>query len=248
MRLTRRYFGRFMKNSLLRCVRLCMPFQNFVVVVVVVTTGVLELEESPSQAIRRSCNSNNQTILDVHLCVDRPHRYVDAMASAGADRLIFQWEAVVITDPKDDNKKEGSCAEKAIRLAKQVKDAGMMCGISINPSTDVEDIYALLQTGYVDLVDVLAVEPGFGGQRFQEGALTKLSKLRQWRDERHINSERQGGAPQLKLLVDGGINGETAPLAVEAGADILVAGTFLFQHPKGFNEGVAELRQRMTIS
>eukprot|EP00563_Minutocellus_polymorphus_P018830 CAMPEP_0197719400 /NCGR_PEP_ID=MMETSP1434-20131217/3172_1 /TAXON_ID=265543 /ORGANISM="Minutocellus polymorphus, Strain CCMP3303" /LENGTH=110 /DNA_ID=CAMNT_0043304145 /DNA_START=16 /DNA_END=348 /DNA_ORIENTATION=- len=109
----------------------------------------------------------------------------------------------------------------------------MACGISINPKTAEEEIYPLLAQGLVDLVDVLAVEPGFGGQQFQEVALTKLEKLRSWIDTR-------GAA--VKLLVDGGISESTAPRVRAAGADILVAGSFLFGHKQSLKAGVKELK------
>ena len=95
----------------------------------------------------------------------------------------------------------------------------MGCGISINPETDVTTIFPLLDTGMIDLVDVLAVEPGFGGQQFNHVAIRKIELLRQYRDRilrpRGIN---------LRILVDGGINSVTSSAVIDAGADILVAG------------------------
>jgi ribulose-phosphate 3-epimerase len=159
--------------------------------------------------------------LDLHMCVHRPRRYVSAMANAGASRFIFQWEAV-----KD--------VEEAIELAQEIVDAGMECGVSINPETPVENIYPLLErSSLVTAVDVLAVNPGFGGQNFQEGALEKMRQLSEWR-----SSHRD-----VVILVDGGINSETAINSIAAGADILVAGTFLFQHPSGLATGIKELKQ-----
>jgi len=160
-------------------------------------------------------------ILDIHLCVDRPPRYVQAMADAGATRIIFQWEAMEST-------------QAATQMAEAVNDAGLKCGVSINPATNAQDIIPLLESGLVDLVDVLAVEPGFGGQPFQEVALTKLKILKSWKE---VN-----GA-DIKLLVDGGINDRTSLPAKAAGADILVAGTFLFRHKISFATGVKELQR-----
>lgn len=165
--------------------------------------------------------SFDDLVLDIHLCVDRPLRYVQALADAGSSRVIYQWEAF------------GSL-ESALEMAKAVNEAGMDCGISINPETSEDKIYPLLESGLIDLVDVLAVEPGFGGQQFQEVALTKLENLRAWRD----NCEAD-----IQLLVDGGINRETAPRVRTAGADILVAGSFLFGHKLSLKAGVKELRQ-----
>jgi ribulose-phosphate 3-epimerase len=142
------------------------------------------------------------------------------MALAGGDRFVFQWEGV---------HKE---LDRAIKLASAVVDFGMKCGVSINPNTEVDAIYPLLETGLVDLVDVLAVEPGFGGQKFQPHSLDKVRALQHWRDENGL---------EFDILVDGGINQETASAVIDAGADILVAGTFLFQHPRGIGYGVSEL-------
>ena len=95
-------------------------------------------------------NVSKEIILDIHLCVDRPARYITALADAGANRIIFQWEAMI---------------GKAHELAKAIVDNGMKCGISINPDTKLDsDILSLLETGFIDTVDLLAVEPGFGGQ------------------------------------------------------------------------------------
>lgn len=170
------------------------------------------------QDIRRSCPAAD-LVLDLHMCVDRPGRYVKVMAEAGADRFIFQWEAM-------------QNLEDAIQLAELVQASRMRCGVSLNPATDLQAVYALLETGLVDLVDVLAVEPGFGGQKFQTRTLQKIEELRKWRLKAGID---------FVILVDGGINRETSPAAIEAGADILVAGTFLFKHPMGLPTGVEEL-------
>lgn len=164
--------------------------------------------------------SHKDLILDIHLCVDRPLRYIPALADAGSSRVIFQWEAF-------------ESLETALEMAKAVNEAGMDCGISINPETCEDKIYPLLESGLIDLVDVLAVEPGFGGQKFQEKALTKINNLRLWRDSRGVH---------ILLLVDGGINKDTAPRVRAAGADILVAGSFLFGHRTSLKTGVKELR------
>ena len=162
----------------------------------------------------RKCSK--ETILDLHLCVERPGRYVEAMAKAGGNTFIFQWEAV-----------DG--LEAALEIARDVKKLGMECGISINPSTKVEDIYPLLESRLIAVVDLLAVEPGFGGQRFQESAVGKIKKLTDFRSDANI---------QFEIMVDGGINEDTAKLAIAA--DILVAGTYLFNR-SNLEDGVAEL-------
>jgi ribulose-phosphate 3-epimerase len=170
----------------------------------------------------RSCSE--EAILDLHMCVDRPSRYVEPMAKAGADSFIFQWEAM-----KED---QDGRLNAALILAKAVVDQGMSCGVSINPATDVKDILPLLKSGLISIVDVLAVEPGFGGQKFQTIALTKIEQLRQFR-------EATPSGENIKIMVDGGINETTAG---SVGADILVAGTFLFQHPESFSKGINQLQ------
>lgn len=173
------------------------------------------------ESIRRHCSPS--VILDIHLCVDRPARYVEAMAKAGATRIIFQVEAM------DD-------IYAAMLLAKEVKKAGMKCGVSLNPSTPIETIFPLLlEENLVGLIDVLAVEPGFGGQRFQNVALKKIEVLKRFRE---VNVQAN-----FKILVDGGINTLTANKVVAAGADILVAGTFLFNHLGGIEKALKELNE-----
>ena len=163
----------------------------------------------------RSCS--DQTILDLHMCVERPARFVAPMKEAGANTFIFQWEAM--KDPSE-----------ALQLAEEICSKGMACGISINPSTDVADIIPLLKSGFISVVDVLAVEPGFGGQTFQDKTYGKIKRLMKFRDE---NKEIL-----FQIMVDGGINESTAS---KTGADILVAGTFLFQHPESLSTGARSL-------
>lgn len=162
-------------------------------------------------AIRKSCGHEPSAILDLHLCVHRPARFVAPMAAAGASRFIFSWESC-------------ESLEEAIDLAIEVVSSGMACGVSVNPHTNIEEIFPLLETNMVDCVDVLAVEPGFGGQTFQAKALRTIARLRIFRKLAMVDFD---------IMVDGGINHETAGEAVFAGADILVSGSFLFKHPGG---------------
>ena len=201
------------------------------------------------RAIRRSCeshaamrNSDNKrhdetvhrsvVCLDLHMCVDRPARYVEAIASATLRSnsegqaaaptsvvhacFIFPWEAL-----------SGGLSE-AIALAKQIAGSGLQCGVSINPSTDVTLLFPLLETGLVDVVNVLAVEPCFGGQAFGGDAmLDKIQALTTWKKKRQHDDFDAMMRP-LQIMVDGGINEATAAGIWKAGADVLVTGTFLF--------------------
>ncbi len=175
-------------------------------------------------AIRKRFAKHPDLILDIHLCVDRPARYATALAEAGASRIIFMFEAMSL--------------DEAVELAQTVTSLGMKCGVSINPDTAVSEIYPLLETGLVDLVDILAVEPGFGGQEFNPVSEQKIKDLRQWRKE---NLSKRGIDLQILILVDGGINSKTINRVVEAGADICVVGTAIFRHKDGFSAALKEL-------
>jgi ribulose-phosphate 3-epimerase len=140
---------------------------------------------------------------DVHLMIENPGKYVEAFADAGADMITVHYEATTHLH----------------RVMQMVKNKGKQFGVAINPATPVGCIQDIIP--YADLVLIMSVNPGFGGQEFIDQSLEKLKAARQWIDE--LN-------PACKLEVDGGINEHTAPLAVEAGADVLVAGSYVFRH------------------
>lgn len=150
--------------------------------------------------IVQSMKEHTKLTLDVHLMIDRPHRYIDEFAKY-SDILGFHYEA-------------GS--DNAATL-KRIRELGCKSCITIKPCTEPEAIFDLLDL--CDMVLVMSVEPGFGGQKFMPQALEKLSKLKAEIDRRGLN---------IDLEVDGGINAETAPLAVKAGANVLVAGSYIF--------------------
>ena len=139
---------------------------------------------------------------DVHLMISDPARYAADFARAGASLITFHLEAVPDT------------AEEVIAA---IRAAGCQVGISIRPGTPVEAVFPYL--GVVDLILVMSVEPGFGGQKFMPSALEKL---------RWLKEERAKRSARYLLEVDGGVDDTTAPLCVEAGADILVAGSAVF--------------------
>ena len=150
--------------------------------------------------IIKSIKKHSSVLLDVHLMIDRPHRYIKEFAEC-ADILGFHYEA-------------GSPVAETLQ---QIRDLGCKSCLTIKPCTEPEEIFELLPL--CDMVLVMSVEPGFGGQSFMPSALPKLSKLKAECERRGLN---------IDLEVDGGINGETAPLAVSAGANVLVAGSYLF--------------------
>lgn len=148
----------------------------------------------------KSIKNHTSLPLDVHLMIDRPHRYIKEFAQV-SDILGFHYEA-------------GSDAEETL---KAIKGYGCKACLTIKQKTAPEEIFEFLPL--CDMVLVMSVEPGFGGQKFMPEALDKLSCLK-------AEISRQGLSTELE--VDGGINAETAPLAVKAGADVLVAGSYVF--------------------
>lgn len=160
----------------------------------------------------RAIKRHTSLPLDVHLMIDRPHRYIEEFAEV-SDWLGFHYEA------------GSDCAA----LLKKIRELGCKACITIKPCTEPQEIFDLLEL--CDMVLVMSVEPGFGGQKFMPSALDKLSALKAEIQRRGLN---------IELEVDGGINGETAPLAATAGASVLVAGSYVFS--ENMSERVKSLR------
>lgn len=158
---------------------------------------------------------------DVHLMISPVDPFVKDFADAGADIITFHPEA-------------GSHPHRTVQL---IKSLGKKAGLSLNPGTSISTVEWLLPD--IDLVLVMSVNPGFGGQKFIESSLHKIKELRRRID---AVSEAQGGRP-IDLEVDGGINIETAKLTIAAGADVLVAGTATFQGgPAEYAPNIAALK------
>jgi ribulose-phosphate 3-epimerase len=153
--------------------------------------------------------------LEAHLMIVEPERYAEAFAKAGADTLIVHQE-------------NSPHLDRTIQL---VKGLGKRAGVALNPSTPAPTLDEVIEA--LDLVLVMTVNPGFGGQRFIERALKKVAEVRRLLDARN---------PGCDLEVDGGIDARTAPRVVAAGARVLVAGTAVFAHAGGPGEGVRALR------
>lgn len=153
--------------------------------------------------VLKSLRKATDMFLDVHLMIDRPLRYARQFCQAGADLVNFHVEA----DTEENIK-------AAIAL---VKGQGKMAGVTVKPNTPAEAALPFIKD--VDLVLVMTVEPGFGGQRFMAGQLDKVRTLRQLADREDLCCQ---------IEVDGGIDPDTAPLAIEAGATVLVAGSAVF--------------------
>lgn len=165
-----------------------------------VMDGIFVPNISFANPILKQIKENTDIPLDVHLMIDRPHRYIKDFAKY-ADFLGFHFEA-------------GSDVAETL---KEIRALGCKSCLTIKPKTAAEEIFEFLPL--CDMVLVMSVEPGFGGQSFMPESLSKVAALKK-------EIARLG----LETLVeiDGGINDETAPLAVNAGADVLVAGSYLF--------------------
>ena len=153
--------------------------------------------------VLRSLRKSSGLFMDVHLMIDRPVRYVTAFCEAGADLVNVHAEA--------------DTAENNLRALREVRALGRKTGVTLKPATPASALEPYLP--FVDLILVMTVEPGFGGQSFMADQLEKIRAIRALLKERGLRCE---------LEVDGGINAETAPLAIEAGADVLVAGSAVF--------------------
>lgn len=151
----------------------------------------------------KSLRSKSNMIFDVHLMIEEPERYAMRFIDAGADILTFHLEA----------------SKKSSELLSDIRSQGVMAGISIKPGTPVEEAYPYL--GECDMVLIMTVEPGYGGQALIPETLEKVRKIKAEIEKRGLNTIIQ---------VDGGINADNAEEAKEAGADILVAGSAVFGH------------------
>ncbi len=165
-----------------------------------VMDGIFVPNISFGAPVIKSIKKHSSVPLDVHLMIDRPHRYIEEFAAV-ADILGFHYEA-------------GSDVESTL---KKIKELGCKTCLTIKPQTPAEAIFEFLPL--CDMVLVMSVEPGFGGQSFMPSALPKITALKE-------ECARQGLTVDIE--VDGGINAETAPLAAKAGANVLVAGSFVF--------------------
>jgi ribulose-phosphate 3-epimerase len=153
---------------------------------------------------------------DVHMMVENPERYIPALAEAKADLLTVHVEA----------------ARHLRRVVHQIKDAGILAGVALNPATPVTAVEEILPD--IDLVLVMSVIPGFGGQSFIESSVEKIEHVRRMLDERNSEAE---------LQVDGGIGPDTAERVVRAGARMLVAGSAVFGSPHGIAGAIDLIRR-----
>ena len=154
----------------------------------------------------KSVRKHTDMFLDVHLMITKPHHYVERFCQAGADLVVFHVEA---DEPQD-----------VLAAIDTVRSSGKKVGIALKPKTPAEVVFPYLSQ--LDLILVMTVEPGFGGQKFMTDMLPKIHALRSFIEQNRLDCE---------LEVDGGIDADTAPLVKDAGANVLVAGSAVFNYP-----------------
>jgi ribulose-phosphate 3-epimerase len=152
--------------------------------------------------------------IEAHLMVERPEQFIEMFAQAGASLIEVQVEATT----------------SLYRTVEAIKSLGAKAGVAINPATPVEDLREILP--YIDLVNVMTVEPGFGGQKFIAHSPEKIRRLRVLSTE-------------VEIEVDGGIDARTAPVVAKAGATVLVAGNAVFGHRQGVAAGIKAIRDAL---
>lgn len=154
--------------------------------------------------VLESINKFSEMFMDVHLMIINPLKYVESFAKAGADMITFHAEA------------ESDISE----TIDKIHSFGIKAGLAVSPATPIETVYPYLDK--LDMVLVMTVVPGFGGQKFMTEVLEKVRDLR-----KHLeNTEKK----EMDIQVDGGINGETVKLAKEAGANVFVSGSYVFKN------------------
>jgi ribulose-phosphate 3-epimerase len=154
--------------------------------------------------------------LDVHLMIEHPERYISEFVHAGADIITVHVEAC-------------PHLQGTIQL---IKELGARAGVSLNPPTPLSSIEEIIP--HVDLVLIMSVNPGFGGQSFIPATLPRIVNMRKILDDRKLSAE---------LEVDGGINADNAPDIVKAGANVLVAGNSVFRAKEGISQALQRLRE-----
>ena len=158
--------------------------------------------------------------LDVHLMIESPERYISDFARAGANIITVHVEA----------------CPHIHRVLQMIKEAGVRAGVALNPGTPLNSLEHVLSD--IDMVLIMTVNPGFGGQAFIPGMLGKISGLRASLDKRHSLAE---------LEVDGGITPETAPKVVAAGANVLVSGSAVFSSGQTVSAAISRIRDSLKL-
>ena len=163
-----------------------------------------------------ACRQATNLPLDVHLMVQEPEKFVQIFQEAGASHITVHVEAT----------------QNIHRLLQYIRQLGCVPGITLNPGTPVSALIPVLHM--VDIVLVMTVNPGYGGQEFLPETGTKIREIRKHLDNIH---------PEALIEVDGGISASTLPEAAEAGAQVFVAGNAIFSHPGGIAAGIRDLKE-----
>lgn len=172
----------------------------------------------------KSLRKHTDLFLDCHLMVSNPGQWVEDLAKGGADGVTFHVESFCSAsyDISDPTPYIGAQSEdelnSAVELAKKIRCLGMKAGLALRPRTPVSAVKKMLDDGLIDMLLIMTVEPGFGGQSFMEDVMEKVATTRQL-------------YPDLHIQVDGGIAPKTVASAVKAGANVLVAGSAIFGAP-----------------
>ncbi len=172
-------------------------------------------------------NRSTEMFLDVHLMIYNPYDYIERFIEAGADRVTFHFEAT----------------EDVEETLHYIRTSGVQAGLAFSPETSESLIIKYLDK--CDMIIVMGVKPGFGGQEFIPEVLDKITFLRQTIDKLHIRAggkyDENDKLPPFEIKVDGGINCETAKQCIEAGANVIVSGSYLFKN-KDMRKAVEHLR------
>ena len=159
------------------------------------------------QPVLKSIAHSHSLVNDVHIMISDPYKYAPEFIKAGANYLTFHYEAC-----KSD--------KEVFSVIDLIHERGAKAGLSIKPNTPIEKVYPFLFS--IDMILIMSVEPGFGGQKFMPEAASKVVRLRNYMEVNDIKN--------VLIEIDGGINDETAKVAKLAGVDVLVAGSYLFGH------------------
>jgi ribulose-phosphate 3-epimerase len=165
--------------------------------------------------IVEACRRSTGLPLDVHLMIEQPEKYMESFIQAGADHVTVHVEA----------------SDTLNETLKEIKKHGVKAGVALSPATPASSVESAL--AFVDIVLVMSVNPGFGGQAFIPDVLPKIRQLRETIDQQNLGT---------LIEIDGGIDESTLPAALEAGVDIFVAGSAIFGHPKGIAAGIQALQ------
>ena len=156
--------------------------------------------------ICKQIRNKSDLFMDVHIMVSDPHYFSNVFIEAGADLITFHLEAC-------------QSEQDVLDVIQKIRDKGVKVGLSIKPDTDVKSLLPFISK--IDLILIMSVHPGYGGQSFIPSAIDKISFLRKYIDENTLS---------CLIEVDGGINAETAKLVLDAGVDVLVAGSYIFKN------------------